>query len=68
MEIRMCTVYVRMVYWSVHVISSLMCTVYTLKFSGTYPFFNLMCTHIKHLGKVFIKTPKYTIAQVRFPI
>ena len=40
------------------VIISLMRTVYTLKFSGTHPLFNLMCTRIKHLGKVFIKTPK----------
>ena len=31
----------------------------TLKYSGTHPFFTLMCTRIKHLGKVFIKTPKF---------
>ena len=46
-------------YWSVRmIISNPMRPVYTLKFSVTHPLFNLMCTRIKHLGKVFIKTPK----------
>ena len=37
------------------VISSSICTVYTLKYSGTHPFFNRMCFRIKCLSKVFIR-------------
>ena len=65
--IRMCTAYVCTVYWWIRkVISSPKHTVYTLKHSGMHPVFSLMCTRIKHLGKVFIKNTK--IAQVCFPI
>ena len=33
------------------VMSSPVCTVYTLKYGGMHPFFTLMCTRIKRLGK-----------------
>ena len=56
MDIRMCTAGVHTGYWTVHmVISSAMCTLYTLKDCSTHPVCNLICTWIEYLSKLIVQ-------------